>query len=311
MKQWRILILIICFISCSKYNYSQEIKFNKFSAAYNYLTDADKITKTIRWRDDQSFSSPLPFVFRFGELESEFLNIHSNGYCSYYDSTLDKNLTIFAFWLENLIDRSYKIGSTIPQSLISYKTITINNEQIGVLEYKNAGFESGGINDSLNFQIWAFEHGNKVQIRFGKSYVQNWQVILNVDSPATCILLENINEDIGGCLNGTTSNPTFDSVSGRFTNVPVEGTVYEFNYITTGVKSNKKEEGFTYKIIDNNIYISSSQENLLKEIELIDLVGRKLIYSKNDFIDINCIHDGVYLLRVTTENGISIKRIKI
>lgn len=308
----KFLILLIVFTTFDVMtSFSQEIKFNQFSDNYNYLMEADyPVTKSIKWRDDQSFTVPIPFIFKFGGVESEFINIHTNGYSSYYLTTTDDNITVFAFWILDLIDRSYKTGSLIPQSIISSKTITVNNEKIAIVEYKNAGFEYGGINDSLNFQIWAFESGNKIQIRFGKSYVQNWQPIFAIDSPAVCILTQKNETYLGGCLNGSTTNPTFDTVSGRFNAVPSEGTVYEFTYLTTNINLDKKNS-FNYKLYDNTLQIITIDNEVVKKVDIIDLVGRELKSSNNNNLDISNINNGIYLLKVTTESGFLIKKIKL
>ena len=290
---------------------SQEIKFRKFNEPYNYIGRGDMLTEKLRWRDDQSLTAFIPFVFRFDDIGSSRMDVHTNGYFSFFNESTNRNFIVLAFFVNDLIDRSYIIGSNKPESLISYRTDTINNELVGKLQFKNAGFEKGGINDSLNMQAWIFEAGNKVQIRFGKSNIQNWQAILNnADTPRVCIFIEKDNYDVGGCLNGLTSNPYLDSLGGYFTNIPEEGTVYEFTFLKTSVYNTQKDH-FKYFINDQKITIDVQDELILQSSELIDLLGRTLKSSKKNSIDIFDVNDGIYLLRVNTNVGCFTKRIKI
>ncbi len=292
---------------------SQEIKFRKFTEPYNYIGRGDMITEKLRWRDDQSLTAFIPFVYRFDDIASDRMDIHTNGYFSIFNESTNRNFSLLAFYVSDLIDRSYITGSTKPESLISFRTDTINNELVGKLQFKNAGFENGGINDSLNMQAWIFQSGNKVQIRFGKSNVQNWQAILNnafADTPGVCIIIEKENYDVGGCLNGPTNNPYFDTLGGSFNNIPEEGTVYEFTFLKTSVNNIQKEH-FKYSINNQEIRIDLEDGLVLQSIELLDLLGRTIKSSKINVIDSYDISDGIYLLRVNTNAGSFVKRIKI
>lgn len=306
------IILSICLLfSFSVSASSQEIKFRKFSEPYNYIGRGDMLTEKLRWRDDQSLTAFIPFIFRYDDIESSRMDIHTNGYFSFFDESKNRNFSLLAFFVNDLIDRSYITGSNKPESLISYRTDTINNELVGILQFKNAGFEQGGINDSLNMQAWVFQSGNKVQIRFGKSNVQNWQSIINnADTPGVCIIIEKDNYDVGGCLNGPTINPYFDTLGGSFSNIPEEGTVYEFTFLKTSVNNTQKDH-FKYFINDQKITIDVQDELILQSSELIDLLGRTLKSSKKNSIDIYDVNDGIYLLRVNTNAGSFVKRIKI
>lgn len=196
--------------------------------------------------------------------------------------------------------------------MISYQLDTIGIEKLVKLQFKNAGFESGGINDSINFQVWLFEFGTKVQVRIGKCYVQNWQPILNIDSPAVGVILDTDSVNyIGGFLNGSTTNPNFNYDYGKFTTVPAEGTVYEFYYLPNGVKDVRSNNEFEYLILDNHIEINVGSNTNLIAARLFDLLGREIEASKNSILEIHSVPSGIYLLRVETEMGYLTKCIKI
>lgn len=101
------LCIFFYFILFTHNLYGQEIKFRHFSEPYIYLDDEYPITQKIRWRDDQSLTARLPFEIRFGDIGNHILDIHTNGYCSIFDTVRNINFMVLGLSYFDLIDRSF------------------------------------------------------------------------------------------------------------------------------------------------------------------------------------------------------------
>ncbi len=298
------LILGLTFVSDS---YSQVATFSQFNEPYQYLKNDTSKFENFKWGESFSFDIKIPYQISFDSLKCNYLNIQAHGYGTLATPFDPENayLWLFPYISFNLIDRAWKLNLPNGISPISYKYETIGGERVLKVQWKNAGFQYGSINDSLNMQIWLFENSQKVQYRYGPSYVANFDSISVLDTAQIGIEIETDALDMYTMLSGTPSNHTLmHSEFAKYYGLPAPGTVYEFRSLLSSTNFIKHKDIFTYQIKNKTLSVQLNDESKFSKLELVDLNGRLIKFSNNQSIELNEVNAGVYILLVYTKDGL-------
>lgn len=305
------IILVSVLMILSTLVLCQTINYRRFNDTYTDLKKDIIFTQNIKWNEDFRYSIRLPFYFKHDSVVSNEIYFMSNGYVELVD-TGAYNSILYTSYFTVLLDRGILLGLNQPKSPASFKIDTVNNELIAKIQWKNAGLEFGGLNDSLNMQIWFFQNSSKVQFRYGKSYIEDFASFIQLDSPAIGMLYETRSLYEIVSLDGNPLNPTFlRNDFGRITGLPPEGMVYEFTPLNSGVTQIKQIQNFTYSIVDKKLNIKFTFANARYKIALVNLLGQEIKYSEINNIDISDVPSGIYLLRILVDGQIYSKKIFI
>jgi len=125
------------------------------------------------------------------------------------------------------------------------------------------------------------------------------------------VLLDNADALISGSSNGNYLNinyPTATSGSTADVYGVVDTTPILFSVLST---PNVTLEGVDIFPNPTSGRISINGINTIKNVEVINITGQQVYYAKNsaDNIDISSLQTGVYFMKITTENGFTIKKI--
>jgi len=304
----------LLFLIISTSSFSQVATFHQFNEPYQYLTNDTIQFENFKWGELFSFDIEIPYQISFDSLQGNYLNIQAHGYGT-LATPFDPEggyLWLIPYFSLNLIDRAWKLNLPKGISPISYKYEVLGGERVLKVQWKNAGFEFGSINDSLNLQIWLFENSQKVQYRYGPSYVANFDSISVIDTAQIGIEIQTNSVDMYTMLSGTPANHTLQhSEFAKFYGLPPSGTVYEFRSLISSTNVIKQKNEFSYSVVNDILSIKINPENKLNKLELFDLNGRKLKSLCSNTIDITEIQNGLYILVAITNNGIYKEKIDI
>jgi hypothetical protein len=304
--------LLFLFIITS--SYSQVATFHQFNEPYQYLQNENIPFENFKWGESFSFDIDIPYQISFDSLKGNNLLIQAHGYGT-LATPFDPEggyLWLFPYISFNLIDRAWKLNLPNGISPISYKYETLGGERVLKVQWKNAGFEFGSINDSLNLQIWLFENSQKVQYRYGPSYVANFDSISIIDTAQIGIEIQTNSLDMYTMLSGTSANHTLQhSEFAKFYGLPPSGTVYEFRSLISSTNLIKQKNEFSYSVVNDILSIKINPENKLNKLELLDLNGRKIKSLSSNSFDITDIQNGLYILVAITNNGVYKEKIVI
>lgn len=298
------LIFGLLFVSNS---YSQVASFNQFNEPYQNLNNDIIPFENFKWGELFSFDIDIPYQVSFDSLKGTNLLIQAHGYATLATPFDPENayLWLFPYISFNLIDRAWKLNVPNGISPISYKYETIGGERVLKVQWKNAGFQFGSINDSLNMQIWLFENSQKVQYRYGPSYVANFDSISVLDTAQIGIEIETDALDMYTMLSGTPINHSLlNSEFAKYYGLPAPGTVYEFRSLLSSTNFIKNAKGISYKTVDDILTVKFKDESDFREMELLDLNGKLVKNTTYKSLDLNDVNSGLYVLMVYTNDGI-------
>lgn len=217
LLKWSCIILLMVTISINikaqNFNYS----FAKDSISYEELSGATVLSSGVNF-SNKSFAIHFPFHFNFCGINSDSLKIETNGFLV-FDKT--KQLAIVAY--NNFESKKDTLGNYT--SVISYNTSGAAGNRIIKIEFKNLAQNILCSSDFLNYQIWLYEAGNKVEIHTGANAQNGTAVLLG-------IINKNMDtSDKAYLIKGDTSSPSGEIISGEtsldyLNQIPNSGIVY-------------------------------------------------------------------------------------
>jgi hypothetical protein len=220
---YKIKLFTIIFFSATAISFSQNFNYtlSKDSSAYVTLTNSTSIISNSSWINN-NFTVHLPFTFNFCGTASDSIFIEGNGFIVFDKS---KELAIVAFTEFS----SNKDTSQNYSAFIEYAIEGSTNNRIVKIQYRNVSQNKLSEHDYLNYQIWLYENGNKVEFHIGSNSCST-----RADSPAPSLLgliNKNRNSDNNAFLiTGNAYNPTGQIISGEqdfnhLENIPSEGKI--------------------------------------------------------------------------------------
>lgn len=218
LKYWvfACLSFTTTFVTAQNFGYA----LTKDSTTYTALTNASSVSTGENW-NSKSFPLHLPFQFNFCGSTSDSLTIEGNGFIV-FDKV--KELSIVAF--NNF--RSNKDTNQSYVSSISYVNTGSQGNRITKIEFKNLSQNKLSSDDYLNYQVWIYENGNKVEIHTGANSYSDKEDF----SSLMGIINRNMDTDTKAYLvSGNPSSPSGQAISGDselvyVNNIPNGGIVY-------------------------------------------------------------------------------------
>jgi len=204
-------------------------------------------------------------------------------------------------------------------SVWSYQLTGEKGNQLLKMEWKNMGFENGGDDDFINYQVWLYEGTGKIEIRIGPHSVSS-EVYADKPGPAIGVLemtpnFSSIYEEM--YLVGSASSPEVTTDGYNFlTGTPDEGTVYVFENSLSSIEPSPNTR------IDFNIYPSHTPSSITVSlddaseldnatIEIVNLNGQVLqsmrLVSSVQMVNVAHLKQGAYLIRISSESTVLTK----
>ncbi len=312
-------IILICFLFClTLQSNAQKIEYSIFSEPYNDLVGAINEQPLVKYDSGYRAYLTLPFTFVFNEIVSEEVDVYGPAYANLIDFTDTINwvvevVTFYPFRSDLLVDKSIVLGQTNNLSTFTRKTDIVNGEKIYKVQWKNMGFKGCSVNDSLNMQLWIFEHSNKAQFRYGKSNMTSLSILNNPDTPIVAVEVEALNDYYYATFNGSPLNYTWGYMdpSGRSMGIPPEGMVIEIRSTESPVSVDINRSGpkFLIKNYKDFLEVHFQSKNIeLNKLSVLDLSGRIMSNSNNSKIDLTLLQPDVYILKIETNAGIYFRK---
>ena len=149
-------LLLISAVSTSQ-NYSYTL--TKDSSSYISLNGASTVAGAQSWLN-KSFGLHLPFQFNFCGTASDSITIDNNGFINFH-SQINMSLVAFNSYTAN------KDTNAAYVSLISEQLEGTAGNHILKIQFSNLSENNLSAYDYLNYQVWLYENGNKIEFHIG------------------------------------------------------------------------------------------------------------------------------------------------
>jgi hypothetical protein len=196
--------------------------FAKDSGAYVSLTSPVFLSSNESWVN-KHFKLALPFQFNFSGLPADTIYIETNGYLIF-----DKNKELATVAFNEFSSR--KDTNQSYTASLGYSIEGSSGSRIVKIQFSNVSKNNFSSSDHLNYQVWLYESGNKIEFHIGaNAYSLNPEFT----NPVMLGLINrNMDSDPKAYLiNGTIFSPAAGTVSADedliyLNNVPSEGIVF-------------------------------------------------------------------------------------
>jgi hypothetical protein len=280
---------------------AQNVSFAHSNDAYRFRVAGDAIENDSIWDDPSSewdislLTKRLNFPFY-----AEGFNLDTFLVEDGYITNADGSFAIGNF--SDLVDKGSG-GMTGAKSPISLHRIGTAPNRVVIVQWANHGFYGdldlrGQCTDSGHMQLWIYETGNKIEMKFGNSYIRDFSSTM-----ADYTLMGYYTTDgltyAGMSLEGNPANPTSSTDLTNSTGLvgyPSAGKVYSWVF-GRGVGTRKlglQNPGFWFA--NGCIYFKEQGYN---DYAMMDMSGKLIKQGKaNSGMEIaNGIAPGVYMLR--------------
>lgn len=281
--------------------------FSHDNAAYTNSTGGQAIAPDSLWDDPTSewdsaiLTKRLNFTFMADGFNLDTFLI-GDGYITSFDG----NFAVGNF--SDLVDKGLG-GNKGPKSKITLQRIGTAPNRIVIVQWANHGFFGdfdlrGKCTDSGHMQLWIYETGNKIELRFGKSYFMDFASTMAGYTLVGYYVTDGISFN-GISLEGNPNNPTFSADianSGGLTNYPPNGKRYTFTF-GSGVGSKTiAAAGNAPWYANGSLYF---RQLTPVNYKLTDASGRQVKSStaSNGERIVDGLKPGVYALQVLGQNG--------
>ena len=273
--------------------------------------------------DDPEYVIPLGFELILGDQLMDTVYIVNFGGGAFLSSSpVDAGTESFFMPIgQDLIDLGDGTGASL--SPISYKTVTIANTQVCIIEWKNAGFfEDITQTDFINVQLWLYETGD-IEYRYGPNQINNPSDSFEGLTGPIVSLAPSFNSDTGQfvenayLLEGDAASPSPIIIMpgqeapeiGVQGSIPAD-TVYRFVFEVLGVSENEMNQVYFYPNPVQDVFELKSQTQIRK-ISLFNTVGQnvKLESISANKYNISNLPAGVYFLTLELKNTIVTQRL--
>ncbi|MEI6408688.1 MAG: T9SS type A sorting domain-containing protein [Bacteroidota bacterium] len=294
---------------------AQTYQFDAYPQPYQYLQGDSSISEGIPWYNTV-WDLPIGFDFVFMGHSFNHFNAWNEGL--YFD--LDNQDLFIEPYEAFLLDKGYVTPGTDILSPVSILHDGQASNRIFKIQYRNAGFEDGGAQDSVNFQIWLYETSNVVEIHFGPRNIVSsvWQAPLQGPIIAFISSIDDRAYVMEGDPNSPTArffhpSDTLATSDGLF-GAPPQNLVYRFTPPPVDAVSSNSDQP-SIKISPNPFcdFISIDHLDTYKEfkVNLFDAAGNLVLTQtmKNNKLDLSKIANGAYALEVISGSKRTIKKI--
>ncbi|MDR6300842.1 T9SS type A sorting domain-containing protein [Mesonia maritima] len=322
MKKTTLLFVLI--LLAFSINAQNNFTYNFSATNENYadLTNSTSLNNGNYW-DDPDFTIPIGFDFEIaGKTLSTIYFSEDIGYGGEItdQQIFETEFMDFAVISNDIEDR----GTESPNSSLSNISYTVegnSGNRIFKLEWNNAGFLNDGTNqDFINMQLWLYEGSNIIEYRYGPSSIENPSESYEGNSGPTAFLLlgydGNLEETSKNVymLSGDPASPTVTEIAsgneldlGYLNNDIPNGTVYRFT------PENLSNESFQLAAIslypnpvEEKLNIKTSQ--IISSFSIYNALGQVITENteiEKNTIDVSTLAEGIYFIKMETENGTS------
>jgi hypothetical protein len=279
--------------------------------------------------DDHEFPVPLGFEFLVFDEPTEFLvspEIYTGGI--FITSSLDfQSLFMIIPFGANLIDRGFEKDMHLSPILL--EVVGNAGNRVATLEYRNAGFFSGELVDSIsvdfiNLQMRIFEESGDVEIHIGPYSITDANRDFDNNPGPSIGMVEDFDylfEEANGevlLLSGDPLNPTINTTfTDSYVNWPIpENTVYRFVRNTTSVNDPvfTPQQAFYYpNPTTGKAYLRTSGEaSIISPVRIQNALGKTIQVVENSAeISLEGKPAGIYFLSFQTDKGRVTEKIQL
>lgn len=320
-----LIALIILIVATITTQAQMPYNFSYKKETYTPLTNGISLSDTNAW-DEAIYTIPLGFKCQLGNKIVD--TIYMNSFSVLSPDTSTQIMDGLVFVDADLQDRG-AVDSSSSKSKVSYKIEGLKGNRICKIEIANAGFYDEReiyktMNDSVNIQIWIYEDGSKVEMRYGPSQITH---------PADYFVSQlgpivgyadyfNYNESNGivYLLSGDYDSPILDSFSFSIagytlSSYPENGTVYSFTpKKTLGIeRSNFLQDIQVYPTAAHYSLHVNLGEHAEAAYRIINATGQATnVYGRMDqrynVIDVSTLPSSMYILQMNIENTVGVYR---
>lgn len=317
----KITLLFLFFAGCAGFAHAQAYSFSVSTENYQPLTNAISLNNGAVW-DDPAYTIPIGFPFPIGDgtINTLYIPDYLMG-AGLSTAAQDQGIrTELYAMVADLKDR----GTASSQSPISYKLTGGAGNHILKIQWQNAGFWDGTGSDYINFQVWLYQQSGTIEFHYGPREIQDPNAVFQGAGPFVAVFIAyNPNTGVRNgpvmFLDGDPANPGFTEIdpdetpSGgapQLDGVPANGTVYTFINTDMGVPGFQKPSA---SITPNpaHSFLDIHTEHKRFKVGIFTLRGRKLpleIPANQDRVDVSGLSEGLYFIRISTENGSVVKK---
>ncbi len=297
---------------------AQGAKFTHDTASYaNRLRGGEAIANDSIWDtpidewDSSLYTKRLNFPFY-----ALGFNLDTFQLVDGYISSADGNFSVGNF--SDLVDKSF--GSTNgAKSPISLHRFGTTPNRIVMIQWANHGFYGdfdlrGQCTDSGSMQMWIYETGNKIELRFGKNYINDFTSTMADYTLMGYVIVDGVSYTgmvLEGNPNRPTTNTTDLNASTGLLAYPPSGKRYTWVFdATSSLKKPAQKAGLKIWYSQGLLYMKGNETGTY---ELYDGAGKcveKGIAQNRSAVG-QTVKPGLYLLRVNTPAGIAAVRISV
>jgi len=294
------------------------------------------------WADfGTGFEAISEFAFEiFGETHNGVFNFLTQNFLvgsgfDYYSYDYEALLSLFIPYGPQFENRALIDGNE--SSMIRYETVGEPGSRIFKLEYANVGFfveqDVLGTSDMFaNMQIWIYEGSTCIEYHYGPSMITDEELILDGEPGFISGMIATTIDGFGYgepeyiiFADGDASNPTEFEISlgddydeeqiGFTTSIPTDGIVYSFCPEGNSVSTKNAIVELDWSLYPNPVESTLTLDfnHLDKgQYTLISMDGKLIsegpVVAGQTIINVNNLATGHYIAKVTTDEGISVKR---
>jgi hypothetical protein len=289
--------------------------FSHDNAAYADRVAGTAIAPDSLWDDPTAEwdSATLTYRLNFPFLVEGF-NLDTFLVGDGYITSVDESFGIGNF--SDLVDKGLG-GQNGPKTKITLHRIGTAPNRVVIIQWANHGFYGdfdlrGQCKDSGHMQLWIYETGKKVEMRFGKSYFMDFSSTMADYTLMGYYVTDGISFN-GISLEGNPNNPTISSDLSNSTGLlayPAEGKRYTIIFGSgVGTKSLAKS-GNTVWYASGSLYF---RQEASVNYALTDAAGRqvKAGTARNGEPVTQGIKPGIYVLQVEGKTGSTTQKIVV
>lgn len=309
VKQLLPILIFFCCVAFKSTSIAQQFdySFSQRIEPYQNLEQVIPLSNQNFWLSE-AWGIPIGFNFKFFDYPFDSVTV----YCAsslYFGFAEHDDALLFAGFSQAIVDRGWDLaGFSI--SPISYNLSGVSPDRTCKIEFKNVGFVSAPIEDSVNIQIWLFESDNAIEVHLGPHYVSGPASYESIDASGPTIGFLNSLDDKYALIYNTVQSPSFGYPPVSFTGLQgdwQDGQVYRF---APQMVAAKEPKAIGFKMINMEGRKSLLLQNLetSKRYQICDSVGRIRLEGDIDnmmesvLISYASLNTGWYFLRIIGEN---------
>lgn len=289
MRYKIVTLIVFCLLfSNSK---TQTFGFTQSAKPYTELTNTTPI-------DINKYTDTIPIGFDVsiqGQKSNMLVVSHFWGYF-YFPNQLATQFTFF--------------GTELTGGNFSYLVEGVAGSRIFKLQAKNVGFGHDFTQqDYINVQVWIYEADNTFEVRYGKSYIQNWDLDFYFGMGGPQVGFTNFKLTGGAGLPITTTADT-----ARISGMPANGKAYIFNVLNLSIDEQLSENRAS--IFPNPVKDHFIIDAEVEKVILYDMMGKQLNISfekmsQYTLVDISHIKVGTYIVKIFREKGVETQKLVV